>query len=126
MSKTTIRKRIALTAISALFAGMLTVASAPVATAHNAVGQANVDADSTGTINASLFVATLNSTGTAATQAVHNILTSALGFTSKGLLAKDSSSGTAQTATVLAGGQLFSFRRGKHRSWILSYRRNFI
>jgi len=109
MSKTTIRKRIALTAISALFAGMLTVASAPVATAHNAVGQANVDADSTGTINASLFVATLNSTGTAATQAVHNILTSALGFTSKGLLAKDSSSGTAQTATVLAGGQLSLF-----------------
>jgi len=106
MSKTTIRKRIALTAISALFAGMLTVASAPVATAHNAVGQANVDADTTGTISASLFVATLNSTGTAATQAVHNVLTSALGFTSKGLLAKDSSSGTAQTATVLAGGQL--------------------
>ena len=106
MSKTTIRKRIALTAISALFAGMLTVASAPVATAHNAVGQANVDADTTGTISASLFVATLNSTGTAATQAVHNVLTSALGFTSKGLLAKDGSSGTAQTATVLAGGQL--------------------
>jgi hypothetical protein len=85
---------------------MLTVASAPVATAHGAVDTANVDADSTGTINASLFVATLNSTGTAATQSLHNVLTSALGFTSKGLLAKDSSSGTAQTATVLAGGQL--------------------
>jgi len=106
MSKTTIRKRIALTATAALFAGMLTVASAPVSSAHNAVGSANVDADTTGTISASLFVATLGSTGTAATQAVHNVLTNALGFTSKGLLAKDTSSGTAQTATVLAGGQL--------------------
>ncbi len=57
MSKTTIRKRIALTATTALFAGMLTVATAPVATAHNAVDGNNVNAATTGTVNASLFVA---------------------------------------------------------------------
>ena len=52
MSKTTIRKRIALTATSALFAGMLTVVSTPVATAHNAVGADNIGSPATvGTTN---------------------------------------------------------------------------
>jgi len=107
MSKSTLRKRIALTATTALFAGMLTVASAPVASAHNAVGSgSNVAHATTGTVNGSLFVATENSTGPVAivnsvAAGVYN--TNAL---SKGLLAKDSSSGTAQTATMLAGGTL--------------------
>jgi hypothetical protein len=105
MSKTTIRKRIALTATSALFAGMLTVASAPVASAHNAVGGNNVVASSTGTRDASLFVAVAASTGTSAALDP-NVPGTATLATSKGLLAKDSSSGTAQTATVLAGGTL--------------------
>ena len=106
MSKTTIRKRIALTAVSALFAGMLSVASAPVASAHNAVGGSNVDAATTGTMNNSLFVAVAASSTT--TGAVNNAAASNPSTTavSKGLLAKDSSSGTAQTATVLAGGVL--------------------
>jgi len=106
MSKTTIRKRIALTAVSALFAGMLSVASAPVASAHNAVGGSNVDAATTGTVNNSLFVAVAASSTT--TGAVNNAAASNPSTTavSKGLLAKDSSSGTAQTATVLAGGVL--------------------
>ncbi len=105
MSKTTLRKRIALTATSALFAGVLTVASAPVATAHNAVGGANVNSN-TGTINGSLFVAVASASGATATlsnSAAGNPSTDAA---SKGLLAKDSSSGTAQTATILAGGTL--------------------
>ena len=57
MSKTTLRKRIAITATTALFAGMLTVASAPVASAHNVAGGANIVA-TIGQVNASLFVAT--------------------------------------------------------------------
>jgi len=104
MSKTTLRKRIALTATTALFAGVLTVASAPVATAHNAVGGSNV-ASTTGTTNGSLFVAVALATGP--TAVVESLGTGAgTNAKSKGLLAKDSSSGTAQTATMLAGGTL--------------------
>jgi hypothetical protein len=115
MSKTTLRKRIALTATTALFAGMLTVASAPVATAHNAAGADNIASAATvGTTNGSLFVATQNTTGTVGTVTATAISEAAAGAVakiddnarSKGLLAKDSSSGTAQTATVLAGGSL--------------------
>jgi len=109
MSKTTLRKRIALTATTALFAGMLTVASAPVATAHNAAGGDNLTIGTgRGTLNGSLFVATQNSAGTAGTVTSTSVAIGTLweGALSKGLLAKDSSSGTAQTATVLAGGQL--------------------
>jgi len=115
MSKTTLRKRIALTATTALFAGMLTVASAPVASAnHPAVGSNNQALTSTtiGVPNSYLFVATRSNSGLvgtvtatagANTSAEADIEDAAL---SKGLLAKDTSSGTAQTATVLAGGSL--------------------
>ena len=106
MSNTTLRKRIALTAIAALAAGMLSFASAPVASAHGAAGAANVSADD-GTDNGSLFVATLAST--AATANMHSATAIGSGHvaaTSKGLLVKDSSSGTAQTATALAGAVL--------------------
>ena len=103
MSKTTLRKRIALTATTALFAGMLTVASAPVASAsHPNVGGTQAAA-TIGQVNASLFMAINASTGTTAA-----VVTAADGTTGtqKGLLNKDSSSGTAQTATMLVGGQL--------------------
>ena len=109
MSKTTLRKRIALTATTALFAGMLTVASAPVATAHNAAGADNIGSIATvGTTNGSLFVATQGTTGTVGTVTASAIAVSTFDDSarSKGLLAKDSSSGTAQTATVLSGGSL--------------------
>jgi hypothetical protein len=86
---------------------MLTVASAPVATAHNAVGGGNVASVTTGTTNGSLFVAVNNSTSvSAALVSTAAGVWSATGTVSKGLLAKDSSSGTAQTATMLAGGTL--------------------
>jgi hypothetical protein len=102
MSKTTIRKRLALTATTALLAGVLSVVSAPVTSAHVAAGEANVDA-ATGTPDGSMFTATLASTQTAGAVATALDGTTA---TSKGLLNKDTSSGTAQTAVVLAGGQL--------------------
>ena len=104
MSKSTLRKRISLVAITALTAGVLSVATSPVASAsHPAAGAANANPN-IGTINASLFVATEDNTGAAAVNT--SAFTSDSTNLSKGLLSKDSSSGTAQTATVLAGGTL--------------------
>jgi hypothetical protein len=107
MSKSTLRKRLSLVVISALTAGMLSVASAPVASAHGAVDADNIVATQ-GLPNASLFVATkLTTTGTitapSAAGAAGTAAGVGVGATSRGLLAKDSSSGTAQTATALAG-----------------------
>ena len=103
MSTTTLRKRISLVAITALTAGVLTFATAPVASAtHNAVGESNENSN-VGTVNGSMFTAVASNTGTSAVAASAADGTAAL---SKGLLSKDTSSGTAQTATVLAGGAL--------------------
>jgi hypothetical protein len=105
MSKSTLRKRIALTATTALFAGMLSFVATPVATA--AVGDANLAANA-GTLNGSLIVATQDSSAIGAT-AHDGTSVSAGNFAatrSKGILVKDSTSGTAQSATLLAGGIL--------------------
>jgi len=119
MSKTTIRKRIALTATAALFTGMLSVVSAPVAQAHNAVGASTNTAMSVGTtagLNAgttggSLFVSVIDNATTSAASAIAATSTAGCAGAittgkSKGLLYKDSSSGIAQSATLLAGGVL--------------------
>ena len=108
MSKTTLRKRIALVAVSAITAGLLSVVSAPVASAarqssHTNVDGATMDSALSGTLNASMFTSVVPSTGLVATVPTDNAGTAA---TQKGLLNKDSSSGTAQTATILAGGQV--------------------
>jgi hypothetical protein len=113
MSKTTLRKRIALTATTALFAGMLSVATAPVsqsAVPHVAVGGSNDNAAlGAQSGNTSLYVATAANTGGAAVVATVANTTlaniSALAR-STGLLNKDTSTGTAQTATMLAGSTL--------------------
>jgi hypothetical protein len=95
MSKTTIRKRIALVAVTALTAGVFSAVSAPVANA-NMVGIA-----SQAFVAGELGVAHgTNTTGATVTSADG---TAAL---SLGLLYKDASSTTAQTATALAGGAL--------------------
>ena len=70
MSKTTMRKRIALTATTALFAGMLTVVSTPVASAnHPAAGSDNqtLTATTIGVPNSYLMVATRSNTGATGT-----------------------------------------------------------
>ena len=115
MSKTTLRKRIALTATTALFAGMLSVASAPVASAavlhSGTVGTSTanpvVGAQSRDTTT---YVATTANTGGAAVLATVGIGSAladiATAARSTRLLAKDTSTGTAQTATVSAGGTL--------------------
>ena len=108
MSKTTLRKRIALVAVSAITAGLLSVVSAPVASAARQTAHTNIDGvtnDSalSGTLNASMFTSVVPSTAVGASNPADGNGTSA---TQKGLLNKDSSSGTAQTATILAGGQV--------------------
>ena len=114
MSKTTLRKRIAVIAVSALTVGMLSVASpAANATHPSAGGSAGTNAKAISlpvagaglsTIGAHLFVATQSNSGSTAVAALHTF--GPAGAYSKGLLSKDTSSGTAQSATVLAGGAL--------------------
>jgi hypothetical protein len=110
MSKTTLRKRIALTATTALFAGMLSVASAPVASAavpHVAVGEAN--AALTQASDSSTYVATAANSGGAAVIAPMGTAVTAAVITnarSTRLLSKDTSTGTAQTLTMLTSGVL--------------------
>ena len=112
MSTKTLRKRIALTSVTALFAGMLSVASAPVASAavlHVLAGQANpiMTAEVSDT---STYVATVsNTSGSAALATVSAIvLLSGIEDSAKstGLLTKDTTTGTAQTVTMVAGGTL--------------------
>jgi hypothetical protein len=111
MSKTTLRKRISLTVVTALTAGFLSVVvTAPVANAGPhltaiGTGEANT-ATAEGTPNNSLFVATKLSTTGAATNILGASGTGLAAATSLGLLVKDASSGTAQTATMLTSGSL--------------------
>jgi len=109
MSKSTLRKRIALTATTALFAGMLSVATAPVtqAAVHVAAGQANPVLAGSGDLD--LFVATAENTGGAAVVSPVSVGGAAAVVTnarSTRLLSKDTSTGTAQTVTMLTSGVL--------------------
>jgi len=113
MSKTTLRKRISLTVVAALTAGVLTsVATSPTANAHTGVvgtsaTNAAAIAGSSG-IPGELYVAqTLSSSGSAVAA---NFSTAGAGpvasARSLGLLAKSATSGVAQTATMLTSGTL--------------------
>ena len=112
MSKTTLRKRIALVAVSALTAGVLSVVASPAAYANHAAANGSVNTLVTvGQVDNSLMVATTSNTGGAAvgipttfTQ-VSDLGTGSV-LRSLGLVQKDTSSGTAQTAVVLGGGKL--------------------
>jgi len=113
MSKSTLRKRIALTATTALFAGMLSVASAPVASAavlhSGTVGTSTANALLTEASDTSTYVATiLNSGGASVVAPVGQVTFASIPVTARsvGLLAKDTSTGTAQTATARTGGVL--------------------
>ena len=114
MSKTTLRKRIAVIAVSALTVGMLSVASPAANATHPAANIAANNANAfslstTGTggllpSQTALFVATQANSGSTAAAASHTAAPA--GAFSKGLLSKDTSSGTAQSAVVLQGGVL--------------------
>jgi hypothetical protein len=96
MSIKTLKQRIALVAVTALTAGVFSAVSAPVANANiadstNAAYEASVlNVAVNGTTGSPVVVLGANTTGNAAR--------------SVGLLYKDASSGTAQTATVLTTG----------------------
>jgi len=101
MSKTTLRKRIALTATTALFTGVLSVVAAPSATAGLSAANLTI---ANQVVNTHLLVAEENSTTGSAILGAAG--TPSAAAKSRGILDKDTSTGTAQTATVLAGGAL--------------------
>jgi len=110
MSKSTLRKRISLVAVTALTAGVLSVVAAPAVNANNPAGSANAAA-TLGTTDASLFVATNSnytgaSVGLAVTSSGAGEVAASNAMRSTRLLAKDTSSGTAQTMVVLQSAQI--------------------
>jgi len=113
MSKTTIRKRLALITSTALVAGVLSVVSTSTASAnlHNGVvGSGENVVVTTKAGNTTLYVAEEgNDTGTSALASIAwNNTLAAISPNAKStrLLAKDTSTGTAQTATMLTSGVL--------------------
>jgi len=122
MSIKTLRKRIAITATTAIIAGALSVISAPASNAtHESAGSTGntnlalaangfARVGLAGATTGSLMVATKSSTANGATAAVTSATLCATttddNAVSKGLLYKDSTSGIAQSASVLPGGIL--------------------
>ena len=98
MSKTTLRKRIAIVAVSALTAGVISAVTAVPANAgiQNSTNAAPAEA----ALNVALLSSSGNSTGAVVIDGTYT------GFRSLGLLDKDASSTTAQTATMLSTGSL--------------------
>ena len=104
MSTKTLKKRIALAAVTALTAGVLSVVAAPVANANIANStNAAYEADK-------LNVAVNSTTGAAVVALGAN--TTGNATRSVGLLYKDASSTTAQTATVLSNGTVVLYTLG--------------
>jgi len=107
MSKTTIRKRISLVAVTALTAGVLSAVVAPAASAN--IYRSTNAATSTTSLNVATTGTSGNTTGAAVISADASVVTA---YQSHALLYKDASSTTAQTATVLAGGTLILYTAG--------------
>ena len=105
MSKTTLRKRISLVAVTALTAGVLSVVVAPAASANIAAGtitsQATFTADS---LNVAVIPTTTGAAVSNGTTANSNL--------SLGVIYKDASSTTAQSATMLGSGALALYTLG--------------
>jgi len=90
--------------IATLISSILSIVPIQTSSAHGLIGDGNIAANQ-GTVNASLFVATK----TASTAVAHTAAAVATGHAdarSTSLFYKDSTSGTAQTATMLTGGLL--------------------
>jgi len=108
MSKTTIRKRIALVAVSALTAGLFSVVT--VTPAYAGIQNSTNAAAANDAFNVALLGSAGNTTGTATlsswTDADAVVPTTVANMKSFGLLDKDASSTTAQTATMLSTGTL--------------------
>ena len=101
MSKSTLRKRIALTATTALFAGMLSFVATP--SANAGLSSSNL---AIGSQIADLHLLVAEQNSTTGSSILGAAATPESAARSRGILDKDSSTATAQTATVLAGGSL--------------------
>ncbi len=101
MSTKTLRKRITLVAVVALGAGVLSVAPANAGTVHPIAGADNMVAETL-----VLSVATKASVTGSAVSTMAVVGTDTTTNRSTGLLYKDTSTGTAQSATVLSTGAL--------------------
>ena len=105
MSTKTLRKRISLVAVTALTAGVLSVVAAPAASANIAAGTVTSQATFTdGSLNVAVIPSTTGAAVSNGTTANSNL--------SLGLIYKDASSTTAQTATMLATGALALYTLG--------------
>jgi len=100
MSTKTLRKRISLVAVTALTAGVLSVVAAPAASANIAAGTPTQAVATADTLNVAVIAST---TGAAVTPAPQ---LNAASNRSLGLIYKDASSTTAQSATMLGTGAL--------------------
>jgi len=113
MSRSVRKKFVAKVSIFAVTLGLFSVIGSTQSNAHTAVtnggNQTNISL-ATVQVDASLVVATTNSTAAAvqSATAIAGTFTTAL---SSGLITKDASSGTAQTATVRTGGVLSLYAR---------------
>ena len=114
MKMQNLKKSTAKIAIFALSLGMFSVVSSTQASAHTAVvsgaTQANISL-ATVQVNASLVVATRQDDITALIQSATAMAGTYAAARSLGLLSKDASSGTAQTATVRTSGVLSLYAR---------------
>ena len=106
MSTKTNFKRIALVAVVALGAGVLSVAPANAGTSHPAAGAAG------GNMAAETLVLSTATTLSTTGSAVSTGVTDGISNRSTGLLYKDTSTGTAQSATVLTTGALALYTLG--------------
>ena len=105
MSKTTLRKRISLVAVTALTAGLLSVVASPAANANIAANSPASQATFTdGSLNVAVIASTTGAAVSSSTAANSNL--------SLGLIYKDASSTTAQSATMLATGALALYTLG--------------
>jgi len=107
MSKTTLRKRIALTVSTALLSGVLSFVATPSANAALSSTNLAIADQATAAATANyLLVAEQNSTTGSRVMPTWGVAAAGAAARSLGILSKDTSTGTAQSATVLAGGAL--------------------
>jgi len=114
MFKVVFRSQIAKITVAALAAGLMSVLGVSSSSAHTAVSdggnQTNISL-ATVQNNASLVVATTNAQSTAVVQSATAVAGTFTTAVSLGLISKDATSGTAQTATVRPSGVLSLYAR---------------
>jgi len=106
MSKTTLRKRTALTITSTLVAGVLSFIAAPSANAGLSTSNLTVANQGVAATVANTYLIVAEEKSTTGAGIVGGVTTPSSAARSLGILDKDTTTGTAQSATVLAGGVL--------------------